>query len=357
MIVTLTLTDYRNHVTSRIISGGRKNIIITGPNGSGKTAILEAVSMLGGDRGLRGAPMTDVARFNGTGGFSIFANLADETELAVYFNEGDSNRRARIDSDNAPLSELASHLRIVWLTPKEDRLFVESSSDRRAFFDRLVSSFDSVHSGRVAKLSKLLSERGFALKSRADANWLNALELQIASTAVAIAAARIRYAGEINYFLENCAVSVSGWIESLVLNGTAAAAEAAYLEYLANNRELQGDKMVIDGAHKSDFGVYNKLLKLPANLTSTGQQKAVLVDLILAHAKLVRAKTGKTPLVLLDEAAAHLDVNARRRMFEELGAADAQVWATGLEMDVFADVPDAAFVACNDGEISNIITA
>ncbi|MDR0727203.1 MAG: AAA family ATPase [Rickettsiales bacterium] len=351
MITTLTLTDFRNHVTSRILTGGKNNIIITGPNGSGKTAILEAISMLGGDRGLRAAPMTDVARFNAAGGFSVFANLADATDLSVYFNPEDSNRRVRINGDNASLSELASHLRIIWITPKEDRLFVESASDRRTFFDRVVSSFDHVHSGRVAKLSKLLSERGFALKSRADANWLNALEIQIAGTAVAIAATRIRYAGELNYFLENCAVSVSGWIESLLLNGTAADAEASYLEYLAANRELQGDKMVINGAHKSDFGVYNKLLKLSANLTSTGQQKAVLVDLILAHAKLVREKTGKTPLVLLDEAAAHLDISARKRMFEELGKSGAQVWATGLEKDVFADVPNVTFVACADGRI------
>jgi DNA replication and repair protein RecF len=307
--------------------------------------------MLGGDRGLRGAAMTDIARFGATGGFSVIADLADETRLTVCFGPQDTNRRARIDGDSAPLSELPSHLRIVWLTPKEDRLFVDSASDRRAFFDRLVSSFDSVHSGRVAKLSKLLSERGFALKSRADDNWLNAIDTQIARTAVAVAAARVRYAGEINFFLENCAVSVGGQIESMVLNGSAADAESAYLEYLTANRSLSGDKMVIDGAHKSDFGVYNKLLDMPANLTSTGQQKSVLVDLILAHAKLVRARTGRPLLVLLDEAAAHLDEAARARMFRELDETDAQVWATGLDAAVFSGVPDAAFVACVDGGI------
>ncbi|MDR0741328.1 MAG: hypothetical protein LBF28_00965 [Rickettsiales bacterium] len=354
MILTLALTDFRNHSIGRVVTGGRKNIIITGPNGSGKTAILEAVSMLGGDRGLRAAPMTDISRFDGSGGFSVFAGLSDETELAVYFNPDDSNRRACIDSDSATLSDLSGHLRIVWLTPKEDRLFVDSASDRRTFFDRLVASFDSIHAGRVARLSKLLAERGFALKNRADDNWLNVLDVQIAGTAVAIAAARIRYAGEINYFLENCAVSVSGQIETLLLSSTAADVEAVYMKYLAAERGLQGDKMIIDGAHKSDFGMYNCLLKLPASLTSTGQQKAVLVDLMLAHAKLVRAKTGKPPLILLDEAAAHLDANTRERMFKELGAADAQVWATGLEQNMFAEVPDAAFVVCDNGTIYQV---
>lgn len=355
MIKTLTITDFRNHALGRIETGGMKNIIITGPNGSGKTAILEAVSMLAGDRGLRGVPMNEISRFDGPGGFSVFVNLLDDTDISVFFEKDDSNRHAKIDGDNSSLSDLASHLSIIWLTPKEDRLFVESASDRRAFFDRLVASFDSPHSGRVARLSKLLSERAFALKSGADDNWLTATEVQIARTAIAVSAARIRYAAELNYFLENCAVSVCGQIETMLLNGTAADSEKQYLEYMAANRYLQGDKMVIDGAHKSDFGVFNKLLGLPAAMTSTGQQKTVLIDLILAHSKLVRAKTGKTSLVLLDEAAAHLDINARKRLFDELGAVDAQVWATGLEPEVFESCKNALFVACKDGEIFNIL--
>ena len=115
--------------------------------------------------------------------------------------------------------------------------------------------------------------------------------------------------------------------------------------------------MVIDGPHKSDFGVFNNDLKLPAHLTSTGQQKTVLLELILAHAKLLHIKTGARPVILLDEAAAHLDANARQNLFKELGLAEAQVWATGLDPDVFKDVPDAVFVACQNGEISNIVYA
>ncbi|HNY25186.1 MAG TPA: AAA family ATPase [Alphaproteobacteria bacterium] len=355
MINSLILTDFRNHASSRVNVENSKNIIITGPNGSGKTAILEAISMLSGDRGMRGATMSEIARFDGSGGFNIFANLEDETEIAVFFAKDDSNRHAKIDKDNSPLSELASRLSIVWLTPKEDRLFVDSASDRRTFFDRLIASFDAPHSGRVARLGKLLSERAFALKSRADDNWLRALETQIAGISVAVVAARIRYAAEINYFLESSAISVCGQIETLLLNSSSADAEKEYLKYLSENRGLQGDKMVIDGAHKSDFGVFNKVLNLPVSLTSTGQQKSVLIDLILAHSKLIRTKTGKTPIVLLDEAAAHLDSTARERLFNELGAVDAQVWATGLEPEVFKSCKNAVFVSCKDGKIFNIL--
>ena len=358
MINSISLTDFRNHTACRIITNGRRNVIITGPNGAGKTAILEAVSMLSGERGMRGVGMCDIARFGGGGGFGVTAELSDETQINLNYSGGDTNRRARVDGDSVPLSDLAKYVHIVWLTPREDRLFVDSASERRSFFDRLATSFDSTHAGRTARLARLMSERAFALKSGSDIHWLNALDSQIAGTAVAVSVARIQYAGEINYFLSRCAVSVSGMIEQMLINGMSAGdAERAYLEYLRENRTLIGDKMVLDGPHKSDFGVFNNELNLPAYLTSTGQQKTVLIDLILAHAKLVHTKTGHRILILLDEAAAHLDTDARANLFRELGNADAQVWATGLDAKIFQDVPDAVFVACQNGEINSIVCA
>lgn len=356
MIETITLTDFRNHTASRIQTHGRHNIIITGPNGAGKTAILEAVSILSGDRGMRGAAMPDMARFGGSGGFSVFAVLNDDTEISVSFTHADTNRRARIDGDAATLSDLSARLRMVWVTPREDRLFIDAAAERRAFFDRLAAGFDALHTGRTARFSKLMSERAFALKNGRDVRWLDALDAQIAGVAVSIADARIRYAGQLNYFLQNCAVTVSGIIEKMLIDGlTAATAEREYLNYLHGARELVGDKMVVDGPHKSDFGVFNKKLNLPAELTSTGQQKMTLLDLILAHAKLIHEKTHNRPIILLDEAAAHLDADARARLFGDLAASDAQVWATGLDANVFADVSDAVFVTCMDGEINNIL--
>lgn len=356
MIKTLNLTNFRNHDTCRINTYNRHNIIITGPNGAGKTAILEALSMLSGDRGMRGSTMPDIARFDGDGGFSVFATTNDDTDVCVYFSESDTNRHAKIDGENANLSDLVKYLRVIWITPKEDRLFVDSASDRRAFFDRLTASFDASHAGRCAKLSKLLSERAYALKSSSDKHWLDALDTQIAGTAVAISVARIQYAGELNYFLDRCAVSVSGIVEQMLIDGiNVADTEKKYLKYLYENRTLVGDKMILDGPHKSDFGIFNKELNLPARLTSTGQQKTVLIDLILAHAKLVFTKTGKQMLILLDEAAAHLDENARKKMFLELNNTNAQVWATGLDIEIFRNIPDAVFVSCQNGQISNIV--
>ena len=358
MIKSLSITNFRNHECGRITTYEKNNIIIVGPNGAGKTAILEAVSVLSGDRGMRGAAMNELARFDGNGGFSIFAELNNETQIAIQYNPGDTNRRAKIDGDNAPLSELARNIRVIWITPKEDRLFVDSVSDRRAFFDRLATSFDASHAGRTAKLSKLMSERAGALKNNADTHWLDAIDTQIAGTAVAVADARIKYASELNYFLSRCAISVSGMLEQMLIDGMSAGdIERKYLQYLRENRLLVGDKMILDGPHKSDFGIFNQKLNLPAHLTSTGQQKTVLIDLILAHAKLVHAKTNQQIIILLDEAAAHLDENARNKMFEELGAVNAQVWATGLEKDTFSNIKNAVFVTCHNGQISNILVA
>lgn len=355
MIETLTLTDFRNHTTSRIVTHGRRNIIITGPNGAGKTAVLEALSMLSGDRGCRGASMTDIARFGASGGFAVAATLHDDTDISVFFDPADTNRRARIDGAAVPLSALGAKLRIVWITPREDRIFVDDASARRAFFDRLASSFDAAHAGRVARLGKLMSERAAILRGANDARWLDAIDAQIAATATAVAATRIQYAGEINYFLSDFAVSVTGRVEGAIIDQNAAAAEREYMEYLRGNRTLVGDKMNIDGPHRSDFGLFNRELNLPVALTSTGQQKTALIELIVAHARLIHTKTGATPIILLDEAAAHLDNAARMRMFAALHAADAQVWATGLDEKIFADVTDAAFVACQCGVINNIV--
>ena len=357
MIQQITLTNFRNHECSRITIGNAKNVIITGMNGAGKTAILEAISLLSGERGLRGADIQTMARFNGDGGFSVFAMDESENDICVFFCAEESNRHAKINNENVALTELGKVSRIVWLTPNEDRIFTDSASDRRAFFDHLVASFDPAHIGRISRHNKLLSERAGAIKNGADDNWLNALDTQIAATAVSVAAGRLRYCGEINYFFENGAVSVNGMVEKLVAENTAANAENMYLEYLKNNRNLVGDKMVIDGAHKSDFGVFNKALGLPAQITSTGQQKSILIDLILAHAKLIHIKTGKKPIILLDEITSHLDANARQKIFETLNDMTAQVFATGLDINMFENIPDALFVTCQNGKISNIVLA
>ncbi|MCQ2581844.1 MAG: AAA family ATPase [Alphaproteobacteria bacterium] len=356
MIKNIILTNFRNHTMSRIKTDGAQTIVILGPNGSGKTATIEAISMLSGERGMRGADMGEIARFNGDGSFAVYSELNDESNVSVYFNPGDTNRHAKMDNENIPLSNLANKLKVVWLTPKEDRLFVDSVSDRRAFFDRLCCAFNSTHAGRVAKLNKLLTERANVLKTKPDDLLLNILDDDIASTSVAICDTRIAYAGALNYYLEKNAISLNGFVEEMLISGlTPGDTERKYRQYLSQTRELVGDKMVIDGPHKSDFGMVNNILKLPVSLTSTGQQKMALFDLILAHAKLLKDKSKGGAIILLDEAVAHLDTDARRELFENLTKCDAQIWATGIDAEMFKFAKNAIFVTCQNGSISNIV--
>lgn len=358
MIKNIVLTNFRNHKMSRIKTSGAKNVIVIGENGAGKTAILEALSMLSGDRGMRGADMMNVARFDGNGSFSVFAEMDDDTNISVYFNNGDTNRHAKIDDENATLSGLNEKIKMVWLSPREDRLFVDGVSERRAFFDRLCCGFDSKHAGRVARLSKLISERAYALKSGGDKHLLDVLDDSISSMAIAVCDTRIKYAGAVNYFLDNYAISLTGMIEEMIISGaTAGDAERKYREYLGKNRDLVADKMVIDGPHKSDFGMFNKTLNLPVSLTSTGQQKMALLDLILAHTKLLHSLSECGAIVLLDEAVAHLDNAARESLFDALGKTETQVWATGIEREMFGNIKNAIFVTCQDGEIKSILNS
>jgi DNA replication and repair protein RecF len=353
MLNALAIANFRNHQVSRIRSAGCKNIIITGSNGSGKTAILEAVSMFSGNGGLRGATMPEIARLGGDGGFSVYAELADDTALAISYNFGDSGRKLRIDNDAKPLSAASSAIRMVWLTPKEDRLFAESASERRAFLDRLASGFDPVHSGRAARLGKLLSERAFALKSGADAGWLDAIESQLACTAASVAAARVAYAAQLNHFLEaeaNARIALSGWFEErLACGGICADAEKEYASYLKSNRVIAADKMVIDGAHRSDFSMFRDDSNMNAGMMSAGQQKKLLVLLLAANARLLHARRSATSVILLDEASAHLDAGNAADLIARLDSSPAQVWITGAEPGVFSGATDALFVSCKDG--------
>ncbi|MCL1892027.1 MAG: AAA family ATPase [Alphaproteobacteria bacterium] len=355
MFDTLTLTNFRNHEFGRINSAGFKNIVITGPNGSGKTAILEAISMLSNNGGLRGAAGAEIARIQGDSSFAVNAELENETNLSVSYSAPDAGRKLRVDGDASPIAAASKFLRLVWLTPKEDRLFAESASDRRAFLDRMAAGFDPVHSGRVARLAKLLSERAFALKSGADATWLNAIESQLAATAASVAAARVAYAAQLNHFLQaetNARIVLSGWFESRLAGGANCVdAEKEYATYLAANRTIIADKMVIDGAHKSDFSMFRSDIDMNAGMMSAGQQKKLLLLLIIANAKLLYARTSTPVVILLDEAVAHLDGDNIRDLFARLDASPAQIWMTGANSDSFNGVNNALIVSCMDGRI------
>lgn len=340
MIGQITLTNFRNHKILRINTNGQ-NVILSGPNGSGKTNVLEALSMLNGGAGLRHAQSADLAAFE-AGEYAVWAVLENGTELSVYWQSGAGHRRAKIDGDSAPLSELSKHIGIVWLTPVEDLLFVGPPSNRRVFLDNLVAGFDGAHTGRVARLHKLLSERAGALKNGRNDEWLALIENNIVSTASAVADARVRFASELNHFFSNGEIALSGMLESRIINGEKAGDfEDFYREYLSLNRLLIADKMNIDGPHRSDFSAKNLALNLNADKTSSGQQKLLMNKLVIANAKLLAARTPDRPLlILLDEADSHLDKSARAELFAELSGTNAQIWMTGTDAETFADVPN-----------------
>jgi DNA replication and repair protein RecF len=373
MFSVLTLSNFRNHESSRINTAGAKNVFISGPNGSGKTALLEALSMFSGNGGLRGASMPELSKLHSDGGFAVHAELNNGTTLSATFTSTDNGRKIRIDNDPMPLSAASTEIRIVWLTPKEDRLFAESASDRRAFLDRLAGGFDPVHTGRVARLAKLLSERAFALKSNGDSAWMNALETQLASVAASVAAARVSYAAQLNHFLQaetDAHIVVSGWFESKLAEcGNCSDVEKEYIEYLRDNRALCNGNMVILGAHRSDFSMFRQGLDINAGMMSAGQQKKLLLLLIIAHAKLLQARQSAPIAILLDEAESHLDAENFADVLQRLNNTPAQVWMTGVRLadsDKRLAVSECApgtipqancdvaslFVSCVDGKVS-----
>ena len=298
--------------------------------------------MLGGGAGFRANDAADVARF-GTTGWAVAANLADGNEISIYW-DGGARRRAKINGENAPLADLAKLLEVVWLTPVEDLLFVGPAANRRAFFDNLAAGFDPAHLGRTARMTKLLSERAFALKNGGagpDENWLDRIDDALASTAAAVADGRARFATELNHFFDSGRAGISGMLETRIINGEKAGDfELFYRNYLAENRFLIGDKMSVDGPHRSDFSVFNNALSLDAAKTSSGQMKLLLNKLIIAFAKLVSARTrgsrpGRALVLLLDEADSHLDAAARAELFAAVIGVGAQVWTTGVKPPEF----------------------
>lgn len=346
MIKSLVLTNFRNHIFSRFDVDDSKLIFVGGNNGTGKTAILESVSMFSPDRGLRSASMNEILRFGSNDGFSVFSNLSDGNDLVVFYSNNDLGRKVKLNSDNVSLNSLSSLLKIIWLTPKEDRLFIDSIIERRFFFDRLVSCFDENHMVRISKLNRLLSERSFSLKNKINKNLLDVLDNQITGLSVSIAASRIQYVSELSYFLENVEINISGLVESFILNESASFAEKKYLDYLLNNRFLVNDKMVIDGVNKTDFFVLNKELNLPVYLTSTGQQKLVLINLILSHSRLINTKLNKKNIILLDEIFSHLDYFSSNKILNSFQETDSQIWITGNDESKVREFSNVFYIKC-----------
>ena len=342
-ISRLTLTDFRNHAQLDI-AAAPGFVLLTGPNGAGKTNVLEAISMLSPGRGLRRAALPIMAREQGPGGFTVFAQLGD-TALGVGTDPAAPDRkRVRINEANATASALAEWLSLMWLTPAMDRLFTEGASARRRFLDRLTYASQPDHARTSARYERSMRERNRLLTADepADPRWYDALERQMADHGAAISLARQTLIGQLSERLEQ---EHDGPFARplLALKGGGPATPDALLDAIRASRHMdRAAGRTLVGPHRADLLVRHAAKDIGAEFSSTGEQKAMLLAIVLAHADAVAEARGARPILLLDEVAAHLDPVRREALFARLDSRGGQVWMTGTEPAPFHPVLDRA---------------
>lgn len=363
----LKLTDFRNYAAVSLDMDGR-HVVLTGDNGAGKTNLMEAVSFLSPGRGLRRAAYSDVTRVGASAGFSIFAELEGMeggVEIGTGADTTDENtaRKLRINGTTAKTAdELTDHLRVLWLTPSMDGLFTGGSSDRRRFLDRLVLSLDPAHGRRASDFERAMRSRNKLLdEGRFDPSWLSGIEQQMASLGIAMALARQEMLGLLTRLIEetretspfpSAALALSGFMDGQFAR-PAVDLEDDYAAMLADSRYRDAAAgRTLDGPHRADLLVRHREKQMEAERCSTGEQKALLVGLILAHAKLVANLTGHAPVLLLDEIAAHLDEGRRTALFDLIDSLGGQAFMTGTDRSMFSALGERAqFLTVSDGHV------
>jgi DNA replication and repair protein RecF len=361
----LTLSNFRSYHAAQVQLDRAGPVVLTGANGAGKTNLIEAVSLLAPGRGLRRATMEELAFSEGDGAWAISAEIEGMLGLATLGTgidppageESIPTRKCRIDRESVgSATAFADHLRVVWLTPAMDPLFNGPASERRRFLDRLVLAVDAQHSSRVAALERSLRSRNRLLEdSPGDSHWLDAVEHETAEVAVAVAAGRAETAKRLSAALEasrdtarefpQAQITLQGWMEQLLPDHSAVEIEDRYRSLLKDNRARDAAAgRTLDGPHLSDLVVSHASKNIAAADASTGEQKALLIRLVLAHASLIKQMTGFAPLLLLDEVIAHLDPSRRAALYDALSLLGAQAWMTGADPAAFGDIVGRAQV-------------
>jgi DNA replication and repair protein RecF len=357
----LTLTDFRSYERVELVFEGRP-VFLAGPNGAGKTNLLEAISLLIPGRGLRNASLGEIGRHEPSEERGRAWAVAADVEipdgivrLGTGLEAPDAARRSvRVDGEAVPTGRLADIVRLVWLTPREDRLFLEGATDRRRFLDRLVFAGEPAHAVQVAAYERAMRERMRVLaEPPADPAWLSALEARLAKAGAAVAVARAATVHALTGEIERRAgrpfpqalLGLSGEWEQLAGAGAAAEAIEAQLAQAlvaARARDAAAGR-ALTGPHRGDLVVTYAQKGRPAAESSTGEQKALILNLILAQAaRLSRAESQPNPILLFDEVAAHLDASRRAALFEEIEALGLQAFLTGTDAQLFADLKGRA---------------
>ncbi len=347
-ILRLNLVEFRNHAATQLALEPAA-VVLTGPNGAGKTNLLEAVSFLAPGRGLRRAALAEVARAGGTGEWAVGATVLaaqGPVEVATGREAGAGERRlVRLDGvAQRSQAALAGLMPMTWLTPAMDRLFLEGAEPRRRFLDRLALGFDPDHAVRAQAYDRAMRERLRLLKEGTrDPIWMGSLEAEMAAAGTALAAARRRLAERLGTAMADgdgpfpaADLEVDGSLEAALAEADADTVADRYRAELASRRSVDAEAgATTAGPHRSDLAVRHRATGQAAQRCSTGEQKALLIAILLAQARLLAA-AGQAPLLLLDEVAAHLDRTRRLALFEALAALPGQAWLTGTEPELFA---------------------
>ena len=353
-LLSLSVQNFRNYDACRIEIDAPK-VLLLGENGAGKTNLMEAVSLLAPGRGLRrakaehlprvGAPAPDwavSARLAGAGE-PVTIGTGVQSEMIGGRDGGrEGGRRImRRDGETVSQAEIGRMFSVSWLTPRMDGIFIDSPGARRRFLDRLVIAFDPAHIGRTSRYEKMLRERATLLsEGRGDDAWFNAIDASLAESAVAVTAARQALIADLNAEAANgwfgfpgVALGLEGQVESWLSDSSALAAEDRFIEE-ARHRRQSGDAGLA-GPHASDMTAANSQSGVPAHLASTGQQKALLIAVVLAHARLQARRLKRPPVLLLDDVVAHLDIARRAALFDAVDAVGGQTWFSGTDEDDF----------------------
>ena len=360
-LTQLILTDFRSYACSEIALDGRP-VFLVGPNGAGKTNLLEAVSLLTPGRGLRNAALADMGRrapgAPSGGSWAVSAIVTQDGEPVRLGTgqegAGQSRRTVRLEGETIPPARLSDLTRQVWLTPAQDRLFLEGAGDRRRFLDRLVFAAEPGHARNATDYEKAGRERMRLLTDGpADGDWLNALEARLGQAGALVATARVRTLAALQAQIETRAdrpfpmarLSLTGEWEGMAAGGAGLdEIEAKLSRDLASGRARDAAAgRALTGPHRGDLTVIHAEKQRPAAECSTGEQKALILNLILAQAaRLSRADSAPDPILLLDEVAAHLDRRRRAALFDEIEALGLQAFLTGTDEHLFEDLKGRA---------------
>ncbi len=341
-LTQLTLSHFRSHKRA-VLDVDTRPVAIHGPNGAGKTNILEAISLLSPGRGLRRSSAEEMTRRPEALGWKASAIVQGESQPheVETWSEGGAARQVRIDGKPAPQTALGRLLRVLWLIPSMDRLWIEGTEGRRRFLDRMVLSFEPAHADHSLAYEKAMRQRNRLLKDQVrDPSWYGALEAQMAQSGIAIHHARVRLVERLTEAQLGAATAFpTAELDLVSTEGEMPETEEDFIAALEESRfrDLSAGRTLV-GPHRADlYGAY-AAKGVAAKDCSTGEQKALLVSLILANARALAEDIGAPPLLLLDEVAAHLDQDRRAALYDEICALGAQAWMTGTGPELFEEL-------------------